>query len=303
MNTPSVVLALVAGAALAADPLRVVVLDFEDQTGQKADAELGGAVEMKALTQKCVPALARALANQPEFALVDRREFLSQIARETTADGPQVSFLRAAQIVNADLVLRGAIQALSVGKTAVRQGGYNVDFSTLTLRVGIEALDAVDGSIVAAATGAAQKQVRQTENLQTVLGEAELAAMLDEAIAAVLPQLRSVLARRAEVVRSRPIARLNVRTSADPALVEIDGVLVGTTPLENLRVYHGDHTLVVGRAGYRDIRKRIRIDRDLQIEVPMIRTELTADELKEVLDKARVNAIIGEPGLTILPLQ
>ncbi len=80
-------------------------------------------------------------------------------------------------------------------------------------------------------------------------------------------------------------------------------MLVGTTPLENFRVAKGDHVPTIGRAGYRDLRKRILIDRDLMIEVPMIRTELTAEELKDVLDKARVHAVIGEPGLTILPLQ
>lgn len=288
--------------AAAAQPWRAAVLEFEDQTGMKPDAALGGAIDTRALAQKGVSALGRAMANRPAFVLIDRRDFIAQMERAAPAGTPQVSFLRAAQAVNADLVLRGSLQTFSVGKTAIRQGGHAVDMSTLTLTVAIEALDPLDGAIVASSAGTASRQVRQTENVQTILGESDVLAMLEQAIAGALPAVESAIAKRAEAERQRPVARLNIRTTADPALVEIDGLLVGTTPIEGLQVRHGDHTITIGRAGYRDIRKRMVIDRDLQIEAPMIRTELSAEEIKDVLDKARVHAIIGEPGLTILPL-
>ncbi len=292
-----------AGLACAADPWRVAVLDFEDQTGMKAEAALGGAVNPKSLAEKGVFALGQQLANKPGYTLIDRRDFLSQITKSEAPGAPAPSFLRAAQALNADVVLRGALQAFSVGKTAVKQGGFNVDFSTLTLRVGIEALDPVDGAVIAVSSGSAETKVRQTENLQTVLGEAEVLTLFEKALASAVPTLDQALAKRAEAEKNRPVVKLNIKTTADPALVEIDGLLVGTTPLEGLQVYKGDHTITIGRAGHRDIRKRILLERDTQIEVPMIRTELSAEEIKDVLDKARVHAIIGEPGMTILPLQ
>ncbi len=290
------------GTLLGAEPWRVAVLDFENQTGMRSEPALGGAVDPDSLAAKGISALGRLWANRPGFVLVDRRDLLAHMTNASAA-GPAPSPIRVAQTVNADLLLRGSLQALSVGKTAVRQGGHQVDFSTVTLRVGLEALDAVDGAIIASAVGNATRQIRQTEQLQTVLGESELLTMLDEALAAAAPEIEKVLAQRRAEAAERPAVRITIRTTADPALVELDGMLVGTTPLENFRVTKGDHVLTIGRAGYRDVRKRILIDRDLLIEVPMIRTELTAEELKDVLDKARVHAVIGEPGLTILPLQ
>ncbi len=287
----------------AAQPWKVAVLDFEDQTGQTPDAALGGGIAPAQLARKGVAVLAQALANEPRIVVVDRRDFLNQLTRAGTNEGPQVSAIRAAQLVGADLILRGAIQSFSSSKTALRQGGHSVDLATVTLRVAVEALDATDGAIVAVGTGSASRSVRQTDQVQTVLGEAEVLTMLEEAVRAAVPQVTQSLTRRAEELRQRPTVRVNIRTTADPALVEIDGVLVGTTPLEGHRVVAGDHTLTIGKAGYRDIRKRIRFDQDVQIVVPMLRAELSAEEIKDVLDKARVHAVIGEPAITILPLQ
>jgi len=90
-----------------------------------------------------------------------------------------------------------------------------------------------------------------------------------------------------------------VHTTADPALVEIDGILVGTTPLEDFEIYKGDHILTVGKPGYRDMTKRILFESDARVEVPMMRTELTADELKEVLESMRMHVFLGEPGIVI----
>lgn len=292
-----------AGLAGAVEPSRVAVLDFEDQTGATPDEALGGMIDSKALASKGVFVLSQALANRPGYSVIDRRDFLSHMERPTSPGAPAPSYLRAAQALNADVVLRGGLQAYSTGKTKINQGGHAVEFTTLTLRVGIEALDPVDGTVVAAANGAAETKVRQTESLQTVLGEAEVLALMEQAVAAAAPMIDQALTRRTEAARARPKVRLTITTTADPALVEIDGLLVGTTPIEGLEVYKGDHTLTIGRAGYRDVSARIVLDRDVKIEAPMIRTELSADEIKDVLDKARVNAIIGNPGLTILPLQ
>ena len=72
--------------------------------------------------------------------------------------------------------------------------------------------------------------------------------------------------------KNQPVIALSVKTSADPALVEIDGVLVGVTPLEKFTIHKGDHVFTVGKPGYRDVSKRILFEKDTAIDVPMIRT-------------------------------
>ena len=103
--------------------------------------------------------------------------------------------------------------------------------------------------------------------------------LLDEAISQAIPALNKALTARRTEREQRPRIKLTVTSDANPALVEIDGVLVGTTPLEGFELYKGDHVLTVGKPGYRDVTKRILFDKDTRLEVPLFRAELTADEL------------------------
>jgi hypothetical protein len=69
-----------------------------------------------------------------------------------------------------------------------------------------------------------------------------------------------------------------------------------------MEIYKGDHILTVGKPGHRDITKRVLFDRDVRVEVPMMRTEMSAEEWKAVLEKARLGVVVGEPAITVLPL-
>ncbi len=285
-------------------PLRVAVLEFQDQTGLRSDERLGGAMPAGSLAERGVFMLGKHLVNQPGFVLIDRRDFIDQMERQTWFDDGRPtpvspSFLHAAQALRADAVLRGSLISFSPGTRTVNQGGQRVEFSTLAVRVALEALDAVDGAVVAVADGTAETQVRQTATLQTTLGEAQILDLLDDAVAQAIPELERTLVARAEQQRDRPTVRLSVHTTADPALVEINGILVGTTPLEDFEIYKGDHVLTVGKPGYRDMTKRILFEQDARVEVPMLRTELSADEIKEVLESIRMHAFLGEPGIVI----
>ena len=289
-----------AGAA----PIRVAVLEFEDAAGMRSDARLGGTMEAGALARNGVFMLGKHLVNEEGFVLIDRRDFIEQLENQPTFDRgrptpARASFLHAAQALRADAVLRGRLISFSPGKQTVNQGGYRTEFATLSVRVGLEALDAVDGAVIAVSEGAGRIQLRQTAALQTELGEDDILNLLDQAVAQAVPALKRTLAERAEAQRARPTVRLSVRTTSDPALVEIDGLLVGTTPLENFEIYKGDHVLTVGKPGYQDVTKRILFEQDSLVEVPMLRTDLTADELKEVLDSMRLNVFIGDPGIVI----
>jgi hypothetical protein len=294
---------LVVGAAMAA-PLRVAVLEFEDQTGMRSDARLGGLLPKGSLAERGVFLLGKHLVAEPTFSLIDRRDWLAQQERlpmldRGAATPTRPAFLHVAQALRADAVLRGNLVGFSPGTRTVQQGGYRVEFQTLMVRVALEALDAIDGTVIAVADGAAELQVRQTDNVQTALSEDQVLQLLDEAVGKAAPQLArrlgQWLARQAE----RPTVRLSVTTTADPALVEVDGLLIGTTPLEDFDLYVGDHVITIGKPGYRDVTKRILFETDTRLEVPMIRTELDAEELKEVLESMRMNVVVGQPGIVI----
>ena len=299
-------LLIVSGLAPAfSQPLRVAVLEFEDRTGMRADARLGGTINPAILAEKGLYSLGQELVGTGNFALIDRRDFINQIENARPKDGGQhadarPTFIHAAQNLRADAVLRGQLLSFSSGKQVVNQGGHQSEHTTLSLRIGLQALDAVDGTVIAMAEGSAEKRIRQTENLQTFLGEDQALDMLGEAVRKGSATLQKALNAYVARNRARPRVSISVASTADPALVEIDGVLVGTTPLENFQIYQGDHVLTVGKPGYRDVTKRILLEQDTKITVPMLRTELTADEVKDVLDKVRFNAYIGaEPALII----
>jgi hypothetical protein len=291
-------------AASCSAPLRLALLDFEDQTGLKSDAQLGGAIAPGALAGKGVFLLTKHLLGAESISLIDRRDFIEQIEKLQPTDSGEAkptkpSFLHAAQALRADVVLRGSLLSFSTGKQVVNQGGYETEFSTLSLHVAVEALDAVDGSVIAMADSTASGNFRQTKEHYTVISEEDAMGLFDKALAQAVPQLEISLKNRMERESSRPKVKLTLKTSADPALIEIDGILVGSTPVENLEIYQGDHVITVGKQGYRDITKRILFEKNTAIEIPMMRTQLSAEELKEIFEKIRLNVVEVDPGIII----
>jgi hypothetical protein len=305
MKTTCVFLSALAVATLSwGEPLRVALMDFNDNTGMKSEEALGGSIAPGALAAKGLYLLSEQLLGNKNFTLIDRRDFMDQVDKlhpkdmgEPTPTRP--SFLQAAQALRADVVLRGSLLSFSSGKQVVDQGGYKTDFSTLSLRLTVEALDTVDGSVLAMADGEATGNFRQTKETYTVVSESDAINLMNKALGQAVPKLEANLEKRIGQQKDRPKIKLSVTTSADPALVEIDGILVGSTPLDKFEVYKGDHVLTVGKPGYQDITKRILFEKDATVQVPMLRTQLTADEWKDVLEKARLHLFNVDPGVVI----
>ena len=115
MKKIGLALMVAAVSAIAADePLRVALMDFDNQASAVADVAIVGGVSPKTLAEKGVPALGAVLANDPSYVLIDRRDFVNQIQAIKMTDNDQptatkTSFLKAAQAVNADVVLRGSL--------------------------------------------------------------------------------------------------------------------------------------------------------------------------------------------------
>jgi hypothetical protein len=282
------------------DLFRVAVLDFENQAGPLPSYVPSSALAPAQLAEKGAFLLNKSLAQEPGFRLIDRRDFFDQMEKFQKDTEAEPSFLRAAQQLNADVVLRGNLMSLSSSRSSVHQGGYNTFLDEVSVRVGIEALDTRDGSILAAADGVAARKFRQTDNVQTILGEDDILMLMEGALKDSIPAIKEALMLKQDEFKNKPKVMLSITTSADPALVEIDGLLIGSSPLVDFEVYKGDHTITIGKPGYRDLSKRVLLEKNTRIEVPMLRTELTADEMKDVLDNSRVNLYQGiEPGFII----
>ena len=218
-------------------------------------------------------------------------------AGEPTATKPSV--LNAAQALRADALIRGTILSFSTGKEVVNQGGHHAEFSRITMRVALEAQSTMDGEVIAIADGAAQIRVRQTPQLTTVLSEDEVMGLMEQAIDESISVIVGAVEKWQTHLDSRPRIKLTISTDADPALVELDGILVGTTPLAGYEVYKGDHVLRIGKPGYYDLTKRILFEQDSSIEVPMLKVQLDADEMAEVLKTVRLHVFQGGPGFLI----
>ncbi len=289
-----------------AQPVRVVLLDFEDQTGMKADAQLGGGVDSAKLAEKGGYLLARELLKQDDFVLIERRDFMEQMKRLQSAKsdkdaGVVPSRLEAARALRADVLLRGSIVSFSTSKEAINQGGYKAEFSRVLLRVVLQAQDAVNGAVIAVSDGAASQQFRQTSAKQTILGEDDILELFAKALTSATPEVEKGISKRIKAMKSREKLKLSVTTTQDPAMVEIDGVLVGTTPMEALEIYKGDHLLSVSRPGSVTVTKQIRLDKDARIQVPLLREDLTAEEKMVVYEKAEMKIYMtdGKPDLLI----
>jgi hypothetical protein len=288
----------------AAAPLRVALMDFDDQTGSKPDASVAGVIDTATLARKAIDLSAKLLAEQKAFTLIDRRDFITKLQQTTPKDllegRLQPGFIQAAQLMGASVILSGSLSSFSTGKESYNLGGNKAELTKLSLRVTMRALDTVDGSVIAIADGVAEQSFRQTDNVKTQLGEEDILKLMESAIAQSVPKLDAAITRH-QAGAGRQKAVLNIDSSDNPALVEIDGVLVGTTPVVGLEVYQGDHTFTVSRPGYVTMSKRIVVDRKFQVNVPMLRTDLTADEKKQLLEKAQMHMYLsnGKPDILI----
>lgn len=280
-----------------ARPVRVIMLDFTDETGGSADVALTGALNSKSFTEKGVYFLEKSLLASAEFSIIDRRDFIEQIEQLQPRDGSDPvantffatrerptplspTFFNAARSLDGDAMIRGSLLALSTSRQQINQGGYKTEFTTLSLRVMLQALDVIDGSVIALEEGRASRKFRQTSSVQTQMGEDDLLQLYQQAVAAAVPGMETQLKGR---LQSKSKVKMWVQTSADPAMIELDGILLGSSPVEGVEVFRGDHTLSVTRPGYETITKKIILSGDMKIMVPMISNQLNAKERKEAL--------------------
>ncbi len=303
------VMLVVAVGMAKAEPIRVVILDFEDNSGMTSDKQLGGTVDTKALADKGAFLMTSQMLGSADFVLVDRRDFMSQMSKRRLDDegkptSLKPSYLDAARALNADVLLKGSMMSFSTGKQKINQGGYHTIMAKVSMSVSIQAQNVVDGGVIAMSIGSASKSFRQTDAMQTELSEDDILDLMGDALAKSIPKVTQGINSKMTELASRPRVKLNLATTEDPAMLEIDGVLVGTTPFNGLEIYKGEHLLHVSRPGYESITKRMNLSQDTTIQVPMLRTDLTADEKVEILKSAELKAYLmdGTPDMIIQTL-
>jgi PEGA domain len=280
-----------------ARPVRVIMLDFADETGGIADPSLTGKLNVKSFAEKGPYFLQQSLLTSPEFTLIDRRDFIRQIESLQPRDGSDPvpgtffatrerptplspTFFNAARSLQGDALIRGSLLALSTSKEKINQAGYTAEFTTLTLRVMLQALDTVNGGVMAVEEAKASRKFRQTGSVQTEIGEDALLDLYQEAITAAVPGIEKQLKDKLNHANK---VKVWIATSADPAMIELDGILLGSSPIEGVDVLSGDHTLTVTRPGYETITKKLMLENSMKITVPMISNQLSAEERKEAL--------------------
>jgi len=234
---------LVAAVILSqAAPVRVVILDFEDDSGMTSDKQLGGSVDTKALAEKGAFLMTSQMLGSADFVLVDRRDFMSQMSKRKLDDegkptSLKPSYLDAARALNADVLLKGSMMSFSAGKQKINQGGYKTTLAKVSMSVAIQAQNVVDGGVIAMSIGRASKSFRQTDAMQTELSEDDILDMMGDALSKAIPKVTQDINAKMTELASRPRLKLSLATTDDPAMLEIDGVLVGTTPTDGLEIY------------------------------------------------------------------
>jgi len=305
----AVMLVVAVGVSLAS-PVRVVILDFEDNSGMASDKQLGGAVDTEALASKGAFLMTSQMLGMADYVLVDRRDFMSQMSKRRLDDegkptSLRPSYLDATRALNADVLLKGSMMSFSTGKQKINQGGYQTEMAKVSMSIAIQAQNIVDGGVIAMAIGSSSKSFRQTDAMQTELSENDILEIMSDALAKAIPKVTQGINSKMTELATRPRLNLALSTTDDPAMLEIDGVLVGTTPTDGLELYMGEHLLHVSRPGYESITKRVNLSKDTTIQVPMLRTDLTADERKEILKSADLKAYLmdGKPDMIIQALE
>lgn len=311
-NTLAILLVLFCTVTAKAQPFKVVTLDFTDEVGVSfrdkttQGNNLSSKINSKLFSEKGIYFLQKALLESPEFVLIDRRDFVRQIERLQPRDGSdptgrffatkerktplKPTFFSAARTLGGDALLRGSLISLSTSKQKINQGGWKTEFVDLKLRVMIQALSTQDGSVLAMEEGKASRKFRQTQSVQTEIGEDDLLQLYEDAVASTIPNLEKALAKHLRSYNSNKY-KIWVTTTADPAMIELDGILIGSTPSDGIALSQGDHTLSISKPGFQDITKKIMVRGNLKINVPMISNQLNAQERERAFSNLNLRII------------
>ena len=298
--------------------------------------------EFKRLASQLEDQLSSRLAGQG-LLLISRQVVTDAIAKEgdgARLDGllsERSSSLRLAQSLGAEFILLASLSSVTRDQRTFNDGGLQVTSANHVLRVTYRIAEAGDGGALAGDSLRVSRNLRgtQTGGIESTEIYNQL---VDDAAAGILKAFpaKALQASKAEVAKpptievaisaapvdltQNPLQLPDLRVAADGSVskggaapvevtladvsVEVDGVLVGTTPAA-LRLTPGFHKLRLTRPGFRDLEQTINPVAGLRLRPAMQMSEagyarwkdniafLQTIEINRKLTDAQVKAVEG----------
>lgn len=265
-------------------PARKAALIVENRAGD----------EFKRLASQLEDQLSSRLAGQG-LVLISRQVVTDAIAKEgegARLDGllsERSSALRLAQSLGAEFIVQASLSSVTLDQRTFNDGGLQLTSANHVLRVAYRIAEAGEGGALVGDSLRVSRNLRgtQTGGIESTEIHSQL---VDDAVVGILKAFpgRALLAAKSEVAKPaaiemdisavpvdltrNPLQLPDLRVAADgsvskggPALVEVtladvsievDGVLVGTTPA-TLRLAPGFHKVRLTRPGFRELEQTV----------------------------------------------
>ena len=196
-------------------------------------------------------------------------EALQTAKSEGTVDGPaqEASALRIAQLMEADYLVFASLVSLGENKVNVQAYGMAQQAKTATLRLALRVLEGDRGAQIYGDVVAVSEKILETANLQVAAGD-QLNTLLDRGAGELAGRVRGSVAKIEAAKPAAALASVTVRTPAEGAAVEVDGVVVGTAP-GTFQIRPGVHEVRVTKEGYATWEKSVAFADGQVLDVPM----------------------------------
>lgn len=207
---------------------------------------------------------------ESEQALRQGVEALQTAKSEGTVDGPaqETSALRTAQLMGADVLVFASLVSLGENKTSVQAYGMTQQQTVTTLRLALRVLDGGAGAQLYGDTIAVSEKIAQNANLQ-VQADDLVNTLLDRGAVELAGRVRGSVAKIEAAKPAAPaLANVTVKSTAEGAAVEVDGVVVGTAP-GTFQIRPGVHEVRVTKEGFATWEKSVAFVDGQTLDVPM----------------------------------
>ena len=197
-------------------------------------------------------------------------EALQTVKAEGTVDGPlpEAAALRTAQWMGADYLVLASLVSLGENKMNIQAYGLTQQQTVTTLRLALRVLEGARGAQIYGDTVAVSEKIAQNSNLQVAAGDL-VNTLLDRGAGELASRVQGS---RAKIEAAQPaeaaLASVTVKTTAEGAAVEVDGVVIGTAP-GVFQVRPGAHEVRVTKEGYATWEKTVDFTDGLALLVPL----------------------------------
>lgn len=190
--------------------------------------------------------------------------------------------LRLSQLLNCDYFVVAVLTSFNENKKKFSGYGVERDIAEYVLRVSIKLSDAVnDGGSVYGDSVTVSEKIAQSANLQQDIGDM-LDRMIDEASVKISENILERLKKLKKPAPSTDNVEFTVSCDVSGAVVELDGVAIGSAP-GSFKVKPGLHWIRVSKPRYADWERRVNIFPQQVLNVSMVKSDKGMDaDAKEV---------------------